>query len=300
MSLFVYPDVGRAGLGNLLLTWAHAEIFAQRTGAQRIAPYWTRPKIGPLLRGERDLRYYTGLFTRNGAIGGPRRRLLLMTHRRITAEQYAADPDAARTRGDIVVFTFPFGKGLSGLAPHRPFLSDQLNAMLSPRIRRRLAAYPDCPEIAVHVRRGDRPALPFGQPFGDDWLPGLPEEWFIGAIESIREAAGRRVPVTVFSDARPAQIARLLAVEGVHPAPAEPAIVDLLMMSRAGVLVPTGSSTLSLWSSLLGGMPTVHYPGVLERLRPDWGSPLVSDLQGRLDPESCRIVRDALATSPPA
>jgi hypothetical protein len=295
MSLYVYPDVGRAGLGNLLVTWAHAEVFAHRTGAQRIAPFWTRPKIGPLLRGERDLRYYVGLFRRNGAIGGVRRRFILATRRRITPGEYAADPGAARERGDIVVFTFPDRDAYAELSPSRAFLRERLDAMLAPRVRRRLARYPEGPEVALHVRRGDRRPLPFGQPFGDDWGPGLPEEWFIGVVESIRHAAGRRVPVTVFSDARPDQIGRLLALEGVRPAPPESAVVDMLVMSRARVLVPTGSSTLSLWSSLLGEMPTVHYPGVLERLKPDWGLPLVSDLQGRLDAGSCGVVRDVLA-----
>jgi hypothetical protein len=297
MSVYVYPDVGRVGLGNLLVTWAHAEVFAHETGAQRIAPYWTSPKIGPLLRGERDLRYYIGLFRRNGAIGGLRRRLLLTMRRRITPEQYAANPEAAQRRGDVVVFTFPFGAAFKGLTPRRAFLASQLNSMLAPRIRQRLARYPDSPEVAVHIRRGDRPALPFGQPFGDDWLPGLPEEWFMGVIESIRHAAGRQVRVTVYSDARPAEIGRVLSMEGVQKAPNEPAIVDLLMMARARVLVPTGSSTLSLWSSLLGEMPTVHYPGVLERLQPDWGSALAADLQGHLDAKSIQTVREVLARS---
>src|SRR5262249_28756870 len=72
-NVFAFPSVGRGGLGNMLFPWARAEVFRKRHGVPMLAPQWTQFKIGPLLRGERDKRYYTGLFdhSRSKYVSGP-------------------------------------------------------------------------------------------------------------------------------------------------------------------------------------------------------------------------------------
>src|SRR5919202_2334278 len=58
----VYPQLPRAGLGNMLLVWARAVLFAHINSLPVVAPTWGKVRIGAYLRGERDKRYYGHLF----------------------------------------------------------------------------------------------------------------------------------------------------------------------------------------------------------------------------------------------
>ena len=94
-GLYVYPAlggvvdcgffrIGGPGLANMLLSWARAAVAADRLGITLLTPAWLSPKIGPLLRGERDLRIYYGLFRRDrGAVGGGLKAVALLRCRRI-------------------------------------------------------------------------------------------------------------------------------------------------------------------------------------------------------------------------
>jgi hypothetical protein len=291
-NLYCHAAVGRAGLGNMLVPWAMAELFRRDHGAAMLAPQWAKPRLGPLLRRERDARFYVGLFQSRGYIRGLRRWRVLARAQRIESQDFLPSP-APAGRDRLVVFRFP-SSGLGGLGPHREFLAGRLHDILSDAVKQRLAAQPGSIPIAAHIRRGDRPPLPFGQPFGDDWLPGMPTEWFVGAIKHLRALAGRSVPVTVFTDADPATIRPVLDLPDVSLAPPNPSIVDILLLSRARVLISTGSSTFSGWASFLGGMPTLYYPGLLERLRADYTLGIPTDLAGAAAPQAAGTLQKAL------
>jgi len=279
-KLYVHAAVGRTGLGNMLVPWAWAEVFRQRHRAQMLAPQWTQPKIGPLLRRERDLRLYTGLFDNSGYVRGLKRLRILATAKRVGPEEFkgrAQDPGRAL----LVVHRFT-SAGLSGLGPYRELLARRLREILRPRIRERLDRHPSVGPIVLHVRRGDRPPLPNRQPFSEDLTPGIPDEWFVGALRHLRELAGWEVPATVFSDAPAAAIRPVLELPYVALAPPNPSIVDMLLLARGSVLVGTGSSTFRAWAAMLGGMPTLYYPGLPERLDLDYAAVIRTGLDGRL------------------
>src|SRR5205814_1581965 len=122
--------------------------------------------------------------------------------------------------------------------------------------------------IGIHARRGDRPPLPFREPLGEG-LPGMSNEWFVNAISNVRHALGCDAPARVFSDGRPDEIVPILNLPAVTLAPGNPSIVDILTMARSRVLITTAKSTFSMWSSFLGQMPTLWYPGNVVRLNPD-------------------------------
>lgn len=70
-GLYAYPDVGRAGLCNMLFPWARAVLFSHTWQCPMIAPQWTNYfRLGPWLRRERDKRYYFNNFTNAGYIKG--------------------------------------------------------------------------------------------------------------------------------------------------------------------------------------------------------------------------------------
>src|SRR6185436_16604132 len=111
--------------------------------------------------------------------------------------------------------------------------------------------------IAVHVRRGDKAPISFGTALSGDAVETLADEWYVNAIRSVRSALGRDASARVFSDAKPGQIDAILKEPGVTRAEDNPSIVDILLLSRAKVLIGTGVSSFSAWASFLGAMPTI-------------------------------------------
>ena len=160
---YVYPNfasvrdfglfrIGGSGLANCLLSWARASVFADRTGSQRIAGTWPSIRLGPLLRGERDVRLYTGLFeTEADAIGGLRKLALLATlpKRRIIlpTDVDIIEPGVVYVVDGSCIVPYYF----QGLRDHRDELKRRLLVMTR-RKSERLAADHSGADIAVHVR----------------------------------------------------------------------------------------------------------------------------------------------------
>jgi hypothetical protein len=285
-KVYVFPNVRRAGLGNMLFPWARAEVFRMRHGVAMLAPQWTQPKIGPLLRGEKDKRYYTGLFdnAHSDYVRGLRKYLILSRSKRVAqaeAEAFIASREGEHGR-HVVVFSGWEG-WFNGLVEHRAFVSRRLGEILSARIKDRLASIPTDYEIAAHVRRGDMPVMPFGAPFRKEQLGGAPNEWFVNCIRSVRAIVGENARVKIISDGTNEQIRPILALPNVTRARENPSIVDMFLLSRARVLITTCSSSFSAWGSYLGGMPTIWYPGSRLDLNPDRpGIGVESDAHGNL------------------
>jgi hypothetical protein len=306
-KVYAYPDVGRAGLGNLLFPWARAEVFAQRYGTAILAPQWTKPKMGPLLRGERDKRFYVGLFDSSGFVRGPRRWMALWRGQRVdesVADQFMSGDDRRGTT--LVVFKgFEFWfKGMGphqDLMPHRELVTRRLHEIVSTPLKRTLAEQPVDFAIAAHVRRGDKPTMNFMEPYGGlkDGLPQhhctMSDQWFVNAINNLRAAIGWPAPLKVFSDARDEQIQSILALENVTRAPDNPSIVDLLMLAKAKVLITTGTSSFSAWASFVGGAPTIWYPGLRLELTPEHPERAIeADLAGELPADAAPVLRAAV------
>ncbi len=297
MAVYAYPDVGRAGLGNMLFAWARAEVFADRYKVPILAPRWVQPKIGPLLRREKDLRYYTGLFdnARGGYIRGLRRAVILNRAQVVDQEDASAFMGGTQAAAGTHVVKFSGWKGwFEELLLHRDLIARRLEAILSDATQRRLHLSGDRPEIAVHIRRGDKVPIAFGQALSGDAAETLPDQWYLNTIRAVRSAMGGQVSVRIFSDAKAGQIEEILREPGVTRSPDNPSIVDILLLSRARVLIGTGGSSFSGWASFLGAMPTVWYPGSgmpLIEGRPELS--VEADLEGNLDARGIAGIRAA-------
>src|SRR6476620_11629916 len=64
--LYCHAILPKAGLGNRLFPWARCRVFSLKNNVPMLRPTWAQLRIGPLLRGESDLRHYSDLF-----IAGP-------------------------------------------------------------------------------------------------------------------------------------------------------------------------------------------------------------------------------------
>ena len=122
------------------------------------------------------------------------------------------------------------------------------------------------PFIAIHVRRGDITR----QGFARDQLTKVnqytPISWFVSMARAVRcEKALRSIPIAVFTDGSPDEVAELCAIEGVRLHQREPAIKDLWTMAHARLLLASGFSTFGMWASFLNGMPTIYAPGKIQQ-----------------------------------
>lgn len=311
-TVYAYAALQKVGLGNMLFPWARAEVFAHRHGVPMLAPRWTHAKVGPILRREKDKRFYVGLFDnrRAGYVRGLRRLLALRLAGHIDEAQAEAFMQGPADRSGTTIVSFKgYEKWFAGLAPHhdlmphRDLVCRRLAQIIATAHQRTLARSPTDFVIAAHVRRGDKPTMQFMEPYPGDDERGIPQhhrtladQWYINCITSIRAALGSAAPVRLFSDAKDEQLAPLLALPGVSRAPDNPSIVDMFMLSRARVLVTTGTSSFSAWASYLGGMPTIWYPGLCVQLnprRPSYG--IETDLSGTLPPSAAAVLRAATA-----
>lgn len=254
-ELYANPMVGRTGLGNMLFSWARAEVFSRTQGARILAPQWVNMcRLGPWLRQERDKRYYLSSFSNAGYIKGLHRQFVLHAVEHAGETEFSERPRGGDEGGARVVDF----KGMDGF--FAPFLSEQayvkerLYSIASQAIQKHVERIPDQPFIGVHIRRGD---------FQGGGL-AISDDWYVRAIDrAVRSTSkGNGVfPVRVFSDAAPGALRFLTDVfPNAEIMPKAPALLDLLLLSRCRALVGTSRSTFSMWAGFLGQMPSFWHP----------------------------------------
>lgn len=237
------------GLGNLLFPWARLMVAAKNYGLKPICPTWLQIRFGPFLRGEKDKRFYHNLFDQpKGQIGGLRKLYLLSQVPRMTEEDFLARP-RTDLRDAIVVYEgardcFRTLNGWNG------FLYREIRSMTRKCWLDKVNQIGSIP-IGVHVRRGDL----------SQTKSATPIEWFIECLNIVRRAVGFPVKVVIVSDGSDEELKDLLGVKNVHRVACGSAIADLLVLSKAKILIASGGSTFSAWASFLGQMPVVSYPG---------------------------------------
>lgn len=282
-SRFAYPRLNRSGLGNLLIIWARAEIYAEQEGLQVLQPQWTQPKIGPLLRGERDLRYYVGLFKRDTFVGGWRKRWILARSERLREVDLDNRELADLPKHAVVEFA-GLGDMFNPLIAKHQFLAKRLQEIAASRVLQEVAAEGNDYDIACHVRRGDIAIMNPGEEV-TPWKTNkaLPDSWFNNALDSITLRLKRRPRIRIFSDGTDDELQLLLDRPGCTRAAPKSALADILCLANAPTVLTTGSSSFSTWGVLLGQQPAAWYPSLLQLVHPtEPGLDIATDFDGHL------------------
>ena len=254
--------IGGPGLGNLLFPWARWALATRLYGMVGIRPTWPQVKLGPLLRRERDVRWYGSLFREDDQyIGGARKaRLLLSLPRVEEAGLYAGNVLSRTRRSSSAVVVF---RGLDclfeGFLKEHDTVKRLLRASARPEVLSAAEA-PAVSAIGVHVRMGDFRAASTAGPVPGETNRRIPIEWYVRIVVRLRELLGRETGVSVFSDGSDDELAPLLRLERCGRVMAGNALSDMLALARCDVLVPS-ASTFSQWASFLGRMPVVWFPG---------------------------------------
>jgi hypothetical protein len=258
----VYARLPRGGLGNKLLVWARALVFAHQFGLTLYVSGWSDIKIGPYLRGERSKRQYWGYFEDSAAPSFLRRLLFSFLYQiQHEPELDSHQPASIRVLNQLYLFdTVPswqdYFKGLRG---QEELVRSAFNTIIKHRYREHLKRE-NWPVIGVHIRRSDFRELSPGESVGENCNVRTPIEYYLNVIFELRKIAGRTLPVTVFTDGRAEDVAEILALPAVFMAKPNPDILDLLLMSKSKCLVTSAGSTFSYWAAYLSDGPVITHP----------------------------------------
>lgn len=225
--MFVFPQVNRTGLCNMLFPWARAVVYCHEQDLKMMAPQWTHfMRIGPWLRGERDKRYYLNQFTNEG----------------YASNWFGLRPKICPTKvfSGMDDFFEPF-------IDAQDVIRKELWRIVNPKFATAAKDVGKEKFIGCHIRRGD--FVTIGQ--------GLGDEWYITGIKEARRIVGN-LPVKIFSDANAEKLKGITEViDQSEVMPESAAVQDLLSLSLSQALVCTPGSTFSMWAVFLGQMPSV-------------------------------------------
>ncbi len=258
----------RVGLANMLITWGRAVAFAALNDRQWKSYGWSSFRPGPWLRGERVKRRYAGMFNAN--LSWLQIASIELSIRNGRAVSF--DPELKPLDEDRIAIFQKFPKGpnfFDGLHPHSTLIRNEFPGLLTPKVHRSLNDQAEV-AIACHVRRGD-----FIRETDSRYSPGgeycqTPLHFFIDSIDAIRKKTLSDLPVTVFTDGHPQELAPLLSLPHVTMARNNSDIVDLVRLSRAEFLVTSAWSSFSYLAGFLGESTMLRYPyQQSRRIRPE-------------------------------
>ena len=267
----VKANLPHAGLGNMLLVWARAAVFAELNSIPMVAPTWESFHIGPYLRGERYKRFYGGFFSRDRYLSRLQywitkllRQPKIVCNPSISTNKVgnAALPGKHKESGlsQPICFVFdkmpPWNDYFQELKAHHLLVKDLLLQDLQPKLRSQVLAR-SAPHIAIHVRRGDFQEPKDSDDFAVRRYVYTNLDWYIDTLKAIRIAAQQDVPAMVFSDGYPKELAPLLELPNVTLSTDNSAISDLITLSRCKLLIGSSHSSFSAWATYLGQCPTI-------------------------------------------
>lgn len=232
-----------AGLGNLLFPTLRALIAQQARGGTFVYPTFAQFKIGPLLRGERDKRFY-------GDVARARRGDEWADWLRSRLDGPSVDERDERAAGlteGVIQY-----KGLRDyfhdLAGHQPLVQRWYADNM------RCGPAGDDFDIAVHIRLGDFVADP-GQT--GDVNTRTSFDWYREAIDVGTKQLGVANPrLLIFTDGSFDEVREGLGATDIAFDESEQAAAAMARMARAKLIV-TSRSTFSMWGAFLGGCPAI-------------------------------------------
>lgn len=263
----VHADLPRAGLGNKLLVWARALIFSHLNDLPLYVSNWAGVRIGPILRNEKSKRQYWGYFVKTNQPSILKRLGFVMSKR-------TEDPSLGLVGGidEKILYTFrempSWPDYFKDLREFRGLITEHFYQNVVPKYLS-LAQSQEAPVIGVHVRRSDFREPAAGEEIGNSCNQRTSLDYYIRTVEAIRDIQGAQLPVTVFTDGRENDIAKLLVLPEVKMAAKNPDIVDLLLLSRSRYIVVSPGSTFSYWAAFVSNASVITHPSFRMRIRSD-------------------------------
>lgn len=266
-EMICHASLPNAGLGNKLLVWARAWVFAKKNNLPLIVTGWTQLQKAPILNGG-DLRLYLNYFKRVRELDWLSWILCRIKYNVIAEPDIDAPADRRCSiyKFSIVPSWFDYFRDL------KPFREELREALLEMLTNARKIEYKNCinPKLCIQVRLGDFRNLRQGEIFANVGLVRTPMEYFINLVENIRKIHNSELPVTLVSDGSPNQLKDILKLPNVTIGPNNSKIVDILMMAKSKILVTSAGSTFGYWGGFLGDNSLIiHKDHVHKSIRPE-------------------------------
>jgi hypothetical protein len=245
-----------AGFGNCLFAYFHSVVLAEKEGRRLIAPAWRSLPINHKLRGDGSIRRYHEMVRAHpDEVSGPAKAATLAALLPFADVQGVAPGAPAHASNRPLIVVRSTGFTFEGLHPHRDRLRRRLLEIMQ-RPPSQAPRWGKDQHIAMHVRLGDFDAAdPALIESGETGNLRLPIAWYGRIAERLR-AVRPDLPIRLHSDGKDAELAPLLALDGVTRARSSDDINDLVAMAGASVLVGS-HSTFSRWAAFLGNMPVI-------------------------------------------
>ena len=244
-----------AGLGNKLFPWARAKIYSDKNGCPMLRTRWFSPHGGAITRGGIDyanaLRKIWLVGNFKSFTGDVSWLQFFLQYRGLPISHAQSLADVPNGDGHLV-FMWDSHHDFVDLRGWQGFLRERIYAMTRPSQAAFADRYNGYDFIGLNIRCGKDFVT---KESGKRGYVQTELEWFCGALKDIRRKYGE-LPAVVVSDGGPRQLKMLLRERDVHLLHAKTAIADLLVLSKAKVLLGSGNSTFSAWASFLGEMDT--------------------------------------------
>ena len=227
---YAFFRLGGPGLANCMFFVARAAILAKQNRGVLLRPTWERFGIGPLIRREKDARFYCGLFKREGVWSALKRLFLIRFARRVSEHSENVPPCGLVVVSGWVGFN-------KKLVQYYEDVKRYFDAVINPKA---IANVPSSLDgvVAVHVRLGDFPV---------EWRTDI--HWYAEKMLQVSEASSKKLSFQIFSDGRDEELSEILAVPGASRAFYGNALADMMAISRCQVLIGSGS-TFSWWGGI--------------------------------------------------
>lgn len=259
------------GLGNRLFSWSRAKVFSKKTGSKMLAPNWAHLRGASIIRGGinynnaiRKILLFDNFRTSFNEINGFNK--FFFKKRTITVSIKTLPESLNVLRDTNYSTTISFVGNtqhiFDDLWEHRDLIKQELYNITKQKWVKYTESFNN-PFIGINIRTGKDFKSASSEDFRNNTRDFLrtPLDWYIESLRKVRELLGEELPAIVISDGNRNQLMKLLNEPLVTLPNSKSAISDLMILSKAQILIGAGRSSFSAWASFLGKMPTVTIPG---------------------------------------
>lgn len=251
-----------AGLGNKLFPWARAKIFSRNQGCRMLRTHWFSPHGGGIVRG--GVEYQRALskiwlyrnFKSSKEEMSKLEYFIKFHNLPLLKVRNLCEADAAVDHNGNICFRWDTCHDFAEFAGEQDFLRQSIEHITIDSQLSFANKYKNMEFIGLNIRCGNDFV---SAESGGSRFVKTGQDWFCEALSIIRKEYGN-MPAIIVSDGGRAQLGKLLCESNVQLLQSSTAIADLLVLSKARVLLGSGNSTFSAWASFLGEMDTFSSP----------------------------------------
>jgi hypothetical protein len=152
------------------------------------------------------------------------------------------------------------------LKAHRQEVIDLLYSVIQPSIIHELNEK-ETPVMGVHIRMGDFRPLQEGETYQSGHVRP-PQSLFTELINNVRQINGKNLPVLIFSDGYAKELKDVLALNNTKLVEKNCDLIDLLLLSKSRIIIPTHGSTFSAWACFLSEATIISFFNYPNPIRP--------------------------------